>query len=128
MVSDWLFDLQTISNGAKNIPALNDQSVLDAFAAAGTVYDHVLKCGPKRLSIVSGYVSPSNPYFNKDNDWRESDITFDVIPPASISAEVLAQLCVQLPEGADCEPLGKTGMVRYYVDVDKVLSSPDWDK
>lgn len=82
MVSDFLFDLQSISNGAKNIPAMNLDAVQDAFAAAGTVYDWMLKrLDTPRLSIVSGYVSHTNPYFKSEFDWRMETIPFSVSMP-----------------------------------------------
>jgi hypothetical protein len=91
MVSDWLFDLQSISNGEKNVPSLNLESVQDAFAAAGLVYDKMIEVlEVPRLSIVSGYVSPANPYFKKDNDWREKMFSFAVNVPESMAVEQAA--------------------------------------
>lgn len=82
MVSDFLFDLQSISNGAKNVPAMNLDSVQDSFAAAGTVYDWMLGVlEVPRLSIVSGYVSHTNPYFKPEFDWRGGVIPFQVSIP-----------------------------------------------
>lgn len=84
MVSDWLFDLQSISNGAKNIPCLNYETVQDAFAAAGLVYDWMVDyCEAARFSIVGGYVSHVNPYFDPSNDWRTNRISLCLKPPAN---------------------------------------------
>jgi hypothetical protein len=88
MLSDWLFDLQSIACGAKNMPSLRDPVVWDTFCAVGDAYDEIVdlaECG--RLSIVRGYVSPANPFFDPDNDWRTGTATFSLVPPASMTAE-----------------------------------------
>ncbi len=82
MVSDWLFDLKSITNGAKNIPSLGIEEVQDAFAAAGLVYDWMVESwGVPRAPIVGGYVSHTNPYFDPENDWRTGYIQIEVAPP-----------------------------------------------
>lgn len=117
MVSDWLFDLKSISNGAKNIPSLNLDSVQDAFAAAGTVYDYLLgHLNTPRLSIVEGYVSHTNPYFDPMNDWRKSMITFCIMPP-----EHLVGTWPDDPDGVRMQPRGD--FIEVNVDVDIVLAS-----
>jgi hypothetical protein len=82
MLSDWLFDLQSIAKGSKNIPALNLDSVQDAIGAAGLIYDQLIdEMQAKRFSIIAGYVSASNPGFNPNNDWRSGTIAFKLLPP-----------------------------------------------
>lgn len=82
MVSDFLFDLQSIANGKKNVPSLNDDRVQDAFAAAGLVYDALITgTNMRRLSITKGYVSHLNPYSEPENDWRGNSIMFEVAAP-----------------------------------------------
>jgi hypothetical protein len=88
MLSDWLFDLQSISNGAKNIPNIASQTVMDSFYKAGDLYDDILQiCGISRMSIVAGFVSRSNPYFIKENDWTAGQGFFKLVPPASFTAD-----------------------------------------
>jgi hypothetical protein len=82
MVSDWLFDLKSISEGHKNVPALNLDSVQDSFAAAGIVYDELLDLlDIPRASIIQGYVSHLNPSYSPANDWRGKHIQFTVMLP-----------------------------------------------
>lgn len=126
MVSDWLLDLQSIANGAKNIPALTDERVLDSFAACGMVYDWIVQNGLyKRMSIIGGYVCPMNPSFTDTNDWRTGKVSFDVVLPASGDHRVFEAGCVEFPDGAYAENLGTHA--RVFVDVDCVLSNPAWD-
>lgn len=115
MVSDFLFDLQSISNGAKNVPAMNLDAVQDSFAAAGLVYDWMIKAlAVPRLSIVAGYVSHTNPYFDPANDWREGTIAF----------------CVNLPEYAVLANhqqgvafVTNGSFLKVHIDVEEVLTS-----
>lgn len=102
MVSDWLFDLKSISNGKKNIPCLHMGAVQDAFAAAGTVYDSMLETlNINRMSIVEGYVSHLSPFTADHNDWRNSTIRFSVVLPAYLSpANAMEELESALPDGA----------------------------
>lgn len=82
MVSDWLFDLKSISNGERNIPSLNNDNVQDSFAAAGLVYDWMIETlEVPRLSIIEGYVSHLSKYSADYNDWRQPTIRFVVAPP-----------------------------------------------
>ena len=122
MLSDWLFDLQSISNGAKNIPSMQHEKVQDSFAAAGIVYDALLDAiGVPRMSIVAGYVSHQNPYFDKKNDWRADRISFCLNPPDTDTAMGLE------PPDLDGVEYGTTdGFMRVYVDVETVLGR-DWE-
>ncbi len=83
MLSDWLFDLQSIANGAKNMPDFRDLRLWDVFCKAGDAYDVMVDAtGIQRFSILSAFVSSSNPYFDPDNDWRSGTATFRVaVPP-----------------------------------------------
>lgn len=118
MVSDWLFDLQSISNGAKNVPALNLDSVQDALAAAGLVYDWMIDTlEVKRLSIVGGYVSPTNPYFNPENDWRGLVISFSVNPPEGYDPVGIAAVLNRKSNGPTrFEPNGFFVIATVFVD------------
>lgn len=97
MVSDWLFDLQLIADGVRNNPKLCDERVLDAFAAAGTMYDWLIDAtGLTRLSIVRGYLDPSikNRGRAEDDvsDWSEPYIGFEFVPSAGTDLEVFSEL------------------------------------
>ncbi len=82
MVSDWLLDLKSISNGDRNIPDLGNEDIQDAFAAAGMAYDRILHVtGAKRMSIVAGFVSHNNPNFDPEKDWRSGWVYFSLVPP-----------------------------------------------
>lgn len=124
MVSDFLLNLQSIANGAANIPALNLDSVLDSLAAAGMVYDRIID-GFKvpRASIVGGYVSHLNPFFDADNDWRTDRIAMTLCPPGN-PHDLSEFINASLPEGVACEVEGTTCTVA--IEVDKVLTLPDW--
>ena len=126
MVSDWLVHLQSIARGSKNVPALNDDRVLDSFAASGMVYDWVLDhLEVPRMSIVAAYLSNQSPYFDLDNDWREPRIWFDAVPPGSIAPEEFSQRCMrQIPNGAHTE--AGDGFVRFHLDVTEILENDDW--
>ncbi len=100
MVSDFLFDLQSISNGAKNIPAMNLDAVQDAFAAAGLAYDWVIRALEiPRASIVKGYVSHLNPHMHPDNDWRNDTFSFQLHLPESVTPAELVFLPGNAPPG-----------------------------
>ena len=94
MLSDWLFNLQSISNGWSNVPALNDRKAMNAFARAGCAYDHLIAyklCN--RLSITQGYVSPSNKgYVADDHDWIKQPPCFQVAVPTDCDIEELEYL------------------------------------
>lgn len=88
MASDWLFNLQSIANGAKNIPNLNDTRLWETFCAVGDAYDSLLDgMQVPRMSIISGFVSPSNPFFDPNNDWRSGKATFSVVPPEGMTPD-----------------------------------------
>lgn len=88
MLSDWLFDVQSIANGAKNMPQLRDPDLWAMFCAVGDMYDSILeRTKVPRMSIVSGYVHPSNPFFDPANDWRTGTASFKLVPPAYLSAD-----------------------------------------
>jgi hypothetical protein len=89
MVSDWIVDLQSIANGMRRIPKLNDPQFLDAIAAAGIVYDAMLDTsGAKRLSLVKGY----------NNDWIGDEISFDFILPQTITLAAFRTSIVHLEQ------------------------------
>ncbi len=95
MISDWLFDLQSIANGAKNIPNFRDQKLWDTFCAVGDAYDEILEiAGVPRMSITAGFVSHTNPYFDPTNDWRSGTARFTLVPPEGMDVkEVQLRLC-----------------------------------
>lgn len=129
MVSDWLFDLQSIANGAKNIPALNEDSVLDSLAAAGIVYDWMIQSyGVKRMSIVGGYVSHLNPYFDPENDWAAGGrISFSVVPPAGWDATAMAHSLREELHGAAYAEIQDNGSIKVTVGVDEVLNDETYE-
>ncbi len=105
MLSDWLFDLQSVANGATNIPNVTDQGLMDSFYMAGDLYDDIiLTTGLNRLSIIGGFVHGHNPYFDPNNDWRNGQGNFILVPPASTTAQdVVAQMqdhCIDDPTWA----------------------------
>jgi hypothetical protein len=112
MVSDWLFDLTSISNGVRNVPSLNNAHVLDAFAAAGTVYDWLIDhMGVPRASIVQGYVSHVNPQCNVrvGTDWRQPVIGFTLQLPDA------AMYSFGDPDGVTTHDHGDDG---FFVEID----------
>lgn len=102
-------------------------SVQDAFAAAGIVYDWMVdQSDAKRLSIVSGYVSHTNPNFRRDNDWRSGTITFSVNYPEDDEEKDRAMwLNLFAPPGAQFTY--EDGFVLAVVEVDTVLTSKEWE-
>jgi hypothetical protein len=125
MVSDWLFDMKSISEGHKNIPALDNIKVEDAFASAGLVYDRMLELsGALRLSIVEGYVSRSNPSFNPELNWYGGEFQFAVIPPASMSPEELKEAVDELSEFVDLDVDDDRLVVTGETDV--IISNEAW--
>lgn len=87
MLSDFLFDLQSIANGARNIPNVQDADLMDMFYAAGDVVDlFIRESGVNRFSITKAYVSHSNPYFDRSNDWRTGEGSLILVPPEGVSA------------------------------------------
>lgn len=122
MISDWLFDLQSVTQGAKNIPCLHLDSVQDAFAAAGLVYDWLIDCmGVPRASIVAGYVSHLNPYSDDDgSDWRKPVIKFTLnLPDAKMFS-------FGDPAGVKTYYDHNDEFLEVTVDVDTVLSE-EWN-
>ncbi len=94
MLSDWLFDLQSVANGAKNIPNVQDQELMDSFYKAGDLYDDIVtSTGCNRFSIISGFVHGNNPYSRADNNWHNGQGYFTIAVPASrTSSQVLAMM------------------------------------
>jgi hypothetical protein len=124
MVSDWLFDLKSISKGAKNIPSLNLDSVQDAFAAAGMVYDWLIDAtGVPRLSILSGYLSHTNPHLSKahdaNDDWRQGIIHFAVATPEGGSFDF------HDPPGVVVHDYNGGSAIGFTIDVEHVLK--EWE-
>lgn len=128
MVSDWLFDLKSISQGAKNIPSLQLDTVQDAFAAAGIVYDWMIDTWHvPRASIVQGYISHTNPFSDDDGtDWRRPVIKFSVNPPSKDNAMDWVEQ-IDYREGATFE-FDADGFVEATVDVGTVLSYRQWER
>lgn len=122
MVSDWLLDLQSISTGAQNAPALGRDVIQDSFAAAGMVYDKVidLELTP-RMSIIGGFVSHLNPHFNPENDWRTGVIEFTVVPHREVD-QFAEEFSARMPPGVAIWPLNDRATIR--VTVEDVLQ---WD-
>jgi hypothetical protein len=88
MMSDWLFDVQSIASGEKNMPNMMSPKLLETFYAVGDAYDAILDAtGALRMSIIAGYLSPSNPFFCAANDWRTGTATFSIVPPEGMSCK-----------------------------------------
>jgi hypothetical protein len=109
MLSDWLFNLHSVANGAKNIPAVNRQALMDTFYRVGELYDRLVQAqvGGRevmRCSIVSGFVHPAHPAFDPANDWQQQRGWFEVVPPASITP---AQLADSVAHINDFRPLSE---------------------
>lgn len=101
---DWLFNLKSISEGHKNAPVLTSDPVLDSFAAAGMVYDHILDhLGLKRLSILGGFLSRTHPDFDPDADWSKARwITLELgAPQGSFVDGFEMDIAGCLPDGID---------------------------
>lgn len=92
MVSDFLYDEEFVMDGKRNIPSLLNKDVAFAFQLAGATYDWLLKMsGYPRLSIVSGYTSPTTPGWIAGRDWREGDVSFEIVPPAYVTPKDFIQ-------------------------------------
>lgn len=132
MLSDWLLDLQSIASGGKNTPAISNAAVMDAFAAAGMVYDALIDMTDvKRLSIVSGYVSRLNPNHDPENDWHESEISFCVVAPLRVEPKAYVKRIKNagIPSVRCTTGLGydsQTTLVKIMLNVDRVLGAEDW--
>ena len=128
MLSDWLFDLKSITNGAKNVPALNSESVQDAFAGAGLVYDWLIETlEVPRLSIVSGYVSHLNPHFDPDNDWRQDIIKFTVSLPEGVDANEAKKKTNHRQPWTFIETREKEELLEVTFSVEDTMTSIDFD-
>lgn len=87
MLSDFLFDLQSIANGEKNVPNVRDQDLMAMFYAAGDVVDLAIReTGINHFSITKAFVSHSNPYFEDSNDWYSGEGSLILVPPEGVSA------------------------------------------
>jgi hypothetical protein len=125
MVSDFLFHTESVREGEKNIPCMHLDSVQDAFAASGLVYDWLLdNLGLPRLSITKAYVSHVNPFNNdQGDDWRRNSIRFS----ASIhEAETLHFALLNPPPGVNFNIDDGTELT-VEIDVNEVLTNPAWD-
>lgn len=109
-VLDWLFNLQSISTGVRNTPALNSPEVQDGFAAAGILFDHIQDhIGVPRISILGGYVCRTHPEYKVGSDWRDGTVRFLLGSPRYMDSETfMALLGTAIPEYAEMEvgPLG----------------------
>lgn len=128
VLTDWLFDLKSISNGEKNIPSMSYDAVQDAFAAAGLVYDWMVETlEVPRLSIVEGYVSHLSKYSHDYNDWRDSTIRFVVSVPTeggNADESIGHRLAwLELWSHAGVQFTIEAGYIVVVVDVNTVLSS-----
>lgn len=91
MLSDWLFSLKSITNGTRNIPALNCEKTMSAFRAAGAAYDYMVEMSSiSRFSIVMAYEARPLPGRGQDfNNWSTGDAFFHVEVPGDMNAEAL---------------------------------------
>lgn len=128
MVSDWLFDLQTIATGLRNNPKLTDPKILDAFAAAGIVYDDLvdhLKLG--RMPIVRGHSSRYRPGTTEDSgDWTNERIGFTVRMPEDFTGYTDLQVLLHsLPYGLEVEHMvhgaDNVALIEFLFEVNDVL-------
>lgn len=127
MVSDFLFDLKSISTGEKNIPALSYGDVEDSFAAAGLVYDWlIVHLEIPRASIVSGYVSHHSRFMDPENDWRERHIRMELLLPDSVTPAHLAFLPGSAPSGVDFN-WSKGNRLTVRIDKEAVLADDSWE-
>lgn len=88
MLSDWLFDLKSITNGVRNIVPFTSFGTINAFYAAGAAYDHLVRAtGINRFSIVSGYLSAANPSLEDDLQrcWTEGFARYQLRVPEGVS-------------------------------------------
>lgn len=126
MVSDFLINLQSIANGAKNVPAFNLDSVQDAFAAAGLAYDWLVKeLRIKRATILDAYTSHLSPYFDPENDWRDDTITFSLVLPEYVSAATLVFVPGHTPPGLEVS-WPEEGKLLVTVDKEVALTHDEW--
>lgn len=100
MLSDWLFDLQSIANGYKNIPKLNDPETMNALRRAGEAYDYLIKAFEvNRLSIISGYLSETNPTYEDGRSWKLQAPVFRVSVPENTNVNLIVDVINNLNNG-----------------------------
>lgn len=83
---DWLFNLKSISTGARNTPDLLSDTTLDSFLSAAHLLDLVVEANPdvRRFSVLGGFLSRSHPDYSADNDWKGAEsICFSLGAPLS---------------------------------------------
>ncbi len=120
MVSDWLFDEEFVREGVRNAPSLDNENVMQAFKIAGATYDYLLAItGLPRLSIVSAYTSHLSQGWMAGRDWRAGDVSFEIVPPAYLSAEKFIQEAVK----GDSSVMG-----RMFVLFGNIAMEPDEDR
>lgn len=105
MVLDWLFNLKSISDGIRNIPALTSEEVQDSFAAAGLTFDWVVDNveGLPRLSVLSGYTCRSHPDYTAERDWRLRTISVEIGANLD-SVELAERVAARIPQEISVEP------------------------
>lgn len=90
-VLDWLFSMESIQHGAKNIPAMSED-VTQAFSIAGRLYDALVDARPTfRIPILRGFVCRTHPSCAPGYDWRGSRISFEVGAPCGVSSKDFAE-------------------------------------
>lgn len=88
MLSDWLFDLQSIAKGYKNIPALNNPNAMDSFARAGNVYDYLIQeTKINRFSIIEAYLGAAHPNRDQRANWNRGEVEFVLAIPGEMAME-----------------------------------------
>jgi hypothetical protein len=96
MVSDWLYDEQFVTEGVRNFPSLDNAAVMEGFKLAGEAYEYMLKVtGLPRISIVSAYTSHLSQGWMAGRDWRQGDVSFEIVPPEYLSPEHFIQEVVK---------------------------------
>lgn len=133
MVTDWLFDAESVAKGYRNNPCLTDPTIRRSFAAAGVVYDRLMRCTDSlRYSIIQGYVAPHNPGIKRIDpvfDWRNDRIGFLIAPPVGgwddtgFGHVCYADLDHQLP-GVRAESV-ESGIL-FTFEVEDVIQSKEW--
>lgn len=103
-VLDWLFNLKSISNGVKNIPALVDDKVQDSFAAAGLAFDYLVRnLGLPRIRVERGYVCRSHPDCEARFDWRGPTVWFELSGSAT-PVEFFERALASMPDEVEVIP------------------------
>lgn len=128
MLSDWLFDLKSISQGVKNIPALQSEEVQDSFAAAGILYDFIVdRMEIPRLSVLQGYVCRTQARGEDHACWRGGTIEVTLgLPRSSEIEETYIALVGILPNGATLYVDRDLHALVIDLDVESVLTDPLW--